>query len=387
MAQLKGAHKTGVANLPLHYGKAPAWLFQRMVKLAQAVTLAIVEDQGPEGVLTRLSQPVWFQAFGCVLGFDWHSSGVTTTVCGALKEGLRGLEGDTGLYVAGGKGGTSRKTPGEIHQAAERLGKDLGSLEYASRMTAKVDSSGLQDGYQIYHHNLFFTSSGRWAVVQQGMNEATRYARRYHWLGELVTDFVNEPHSAVCCDRRGVVLNLVAHESHEARTTIAQVAAQEHPDKLIKDLDRLKTLTLTHRHQVLLKDIHPKNIYRTLVKTYEHRPQTFEGLLALPGVGPKTVRALSLVADLAYGAPSSIEEPALYSFAHGGKDGYPYPVDRKTYDETIHLLSQAVRRAKMGDTERLDGLRRLERFWQGGRQDSADKQFRHKHRATPAHFW
>ncbi len=369
MAQVSGARRTGVADLPLHYGKAPPWLFQRMVKLARAVSLAVVEDQGPDGILSRLSQPFWFQAFGCVLGFDWHSSGVTTTVCGALKEGLRGLEADVGLYVAGGKGATSRKTPAEIQRAAEGLGKDLSPLVYASRMSAKVDSSALQDGYQIYHHSFFFTAAGHWAVVQQGMNDGSGYARRYHWLGELVESFVEEPHSAICCDQRGNTLNLVARESAQARQTIAHVAAEERPESGVEDLHRLKSLTLPARHHVALEDIRPENIARTLVSTYERKPQDFESLLAMPGVGPKTVRALSLVADLVYGAPASVHDPALYSFAHGGKDGYPYPVDRKTYDETIEYLSKAVRRAKIGNSEQLDSLRRLDRFWRG--DDSA----------------
>ena len=269
--------------------------------------------------------------------------------------------------MAGGKGGTSRKTPAEIERAADGLGKDLTPLVYASRMSAKVDSSALQDGYQIYHHNFFFTASGQWAVVQQGMNKTNGYARRYHWLGEMVENFVEEPHSAICCDQRGQVLNLVAPESRQARSAIAHVAAQEHPEGVVKDLHRLKSLTLPHRHHVALEDIHPENIARTLVKTYDQKPDSFENLLAMPGVGPKTVRALSLVAELVYGAPSSIRDPALYSFAHGGKDGYPYPVDRQTYDSTIEYLSQAVRRAKMGSRDRLESLRRLHRFWRGER--------------------
>lgn len=357
------SRRTGITDLPLHYGKAPPWLFQRMVRLARAIALAVVEEHGPTGMLARLSQPVWFQAFGCVLGFDWHSSGVTTTVCGALKEGLRGLEAEAGLYVAGGKGATSRKTPAEIEGAGESLGKDLAALVYASRMTAKVDSAAVQDGYQVYHHSFFFTALGQWAVVQQGMNEGNGYARRYHWLGELVTDFVEEPHSAICCDRRGKVLNLVARESRHAREAIAHIAAEESPDGVAEDLYRLKSLTLPPRHHVALEDIRPENIARILVSTYERKPPDFEGLIALPGIGPKTIRALSLLAELVYGTPASIGDPALYSFAHGGKDGYPYPVDRETYDVTIEYLSQAVRRAKLGDRDRLEGLRRLDSFW------------------------
>ena len=202
--------RTGVANLPLHYGKAPRWLFERMVKLAREITIAIVADFGAEEILRRLSHPYWFQAFGCILGFDWHSSGVTTTLCGALKEGIKGLETDLGLFVAGGKGKTSRQTPSEIEGWGNSISLDPSPLVYASRMSAKVDSSAIQDGYQLYHHAFLFTNRGSWAVIQQGMNEATRYARRYHWLGEVVSNFINEPHSAILSEAMGQALNLVA---------------------------------------------------------------------------------------------------------------------------------------------------------------------------------
>lgn len=296
MPPVPHANRTGYASPPLHWGKAPRWLFQRMVRLAREMTLAIVEDQGPEAMLGRLSEPAWFQAFGCVLGFDWHSSGVTTTACGALKEGLRGLEKEAGLYVAGGKGAVSRKTPSEITLAGEALGQDLSNLVYASRMAAKVDSSALQDGYQVYHHSFFFTVSGKWAVVQQGMNEESGYARRYHWLGERVASFVEEPHSAVCCDSTGAVLNLVASESRESRQTIAHIATEERPEAVIADLHPLETVTLPHRHHVAAEDIRPEHLARTLAATYEQKPAGFEGVLAMPGVGAKTLRALSLVA-------------------------------------------------------------------------------------------
>ena len=330
-----------------------------MVKLSRAITLALVEEHSPQEMLRRLSDPYWFQALGCVMGFDWHSSGVTTTVCGALKEGLRGMEKESGLFVAGGKGRTSRKTPGEIETAAEKVGRDLSDLVYASRMTAKVDTSALQDGYQLYHHTFFFTHQGAWAVVQQGMNGTTRYARRYHWLGERVSDMVCEPHAAIISQGNGDVLNLVAADSSSARETVARIAAEERPESIIQDLDRLKTVDLPRHHHVALESIHPSRIYKALLSTYERKPTTFEGLLALEGVGPKTVRALSLVAELVYGVPSSTAEPELYSFAHGGKDGHPYPVDRKTYDETVEFLSNALKRAKIGDRERLQALKRL----------------------------
>ena len=359
-----GGRRTGVAHLPLHPGKAPKWLFGRMVRLSRGIVTALVEDYGPDIVLHRMSDPHWFQALGCILGFDWHSSGVTTTVCGALKEGLRGLERDLGLFAAGGKGGTSRKTPSEIQAAGERLGKDLSCLVYASRMSAKVDSAALQDGYQLYHHMFLFTGAGSWAVVQQGMNEANRYARRYHWLGERVADFVCEPHNAIASQGQGPVLNLVARESDRARDTIAHVAG-ERPDKVVHELERIAQLDLPPRHHLLREDIHPERLEKIFVSTYERKPEDFETLLGMPGVGPKTLRALSLLSELLYGAPVSFRDPARYSFAHGGKDGHPYPVDRKTYDQTIGILETAVRRAKVADRERLDALKRLHAMWDG----------------------
>ena len=351
--------RTGVADLPLHGGRAPAWLFGRMTKLARALVLAMREDQPAPALLTRLSDPHWFQAFGCLLGFDWHSSGVTTTVCGALKEGLRGLEGEVGLYVAGGKGGTSRKTPAEIARASETLGRDLSALAYASRMAAKVDSAAVQDGYQLYQHTFVFTPEAEWAVIQQGMSGTTRYARRYHWLSAGVRDFVREPHAAVVAERREAdVLNLVAAEADAHRSAIAHAVREERPDAV---LGALRRLTLPARHHVVAReDIAGPRVTKILLETYERRPETFETLLALPGVGAKTVRALSLAAEVMYGVPASFRDPATFAFAHGGKDGHPYPVDRRTYDATIAYLETAVRRARIGEPERLRALRRLQ---------------------------
>jgi hypothetical protein len=357
------AHRTGTANLPLHYGKAPRWLFDRMTKLAREITIAITVEFGPEEMLRRLSDPFWFQAFGCVLGYDWHSSGVTTTVCGALKEGIKGLETDLGLFVAGGKGRTSRKTPSEIESVGHLLKADASSLVYASRMSAKVDNSALQDGYQLYHHVFIFTKGGSWSVVQQGMNESNRYARRYHWLGENLTNFVCEPHSAICTQARGEALNLVASESEAARLTIPQIAMKEKPEKLVDELKRLKTLDLPARHNLDLNDIHPDRLYKTLLITYEQQPPNFERLLGLEGVGPKTLRALSLISELIYDVPVSLRDPARYSFAHGGKDGYPYPVDRENYDKSIDILHRALEKAKLGENEKLAAFKRL-RAWQ-----------------------
>ncbi|MBI4187662.1 MAG: DUF763 domain-containing protein [Chloroflexi bacterium] len=350
-----------MANLPLHYGKAPRWLFERMVKLAREITVVIVADFGPEEMLRRLSDPYWFQAFGCILGFDWHSSGVTTTLCGAVKEGVKGLERDLGLFVAGGKGKTSRKTPAELEAWGELISINPAPLVYASRMSANVDSSAVQDGYQLYHHNLFFTKGGSWAVVQQGMNESTRYARRYHWLGEAVISFVNEPHSAILSEARGQALNLVAAESNSARTTITEIATSQKPEALLSDLKKIKTLSLPAHHYLSTADLHPDSISKILLSTYERQPGNFEALIGLPGVGAKTVRALSLIAELIYGVAPSYRDPARYSFAHGGKDGIPYPVDRKTYDQSIELLRKAIGKTKLGISEKNEAVGRLEK--------------------------
>ncbi len=351
--------RTGIANLPLHHGRAPRWLFERMTRLAREISIVIVSDFGAQEMLRRLSDPYWFQAFGCVLGFDWHSSGVTTTLCGALKEGIKGMERDLGLFVAGGKGKTSRQTPVELERWGELTSIDPSPLVYASKMAAKVDSAAIQDGYQLYHHAFIFTVNGSWAVVQQGMNEKTRYARRYHWLGETVANFVNEPHAGIVSDARGEALNLVASESDPARNTIASIASNEKPEKVLSDLKKIKSLTLPAHHYLGTEDLHPDSLAKIILSTYERQPQGFEALLALPGVGPKTIRALSLISELIYGSPPSYRDPARYSFAHGGKDGIPYPVDRKTYDQSIELLSRAVGRTRLGISEKKDALNRL----------------------------
>ncbi len=356
--------KTGTANLPLHYGKTPRWLFQRMTVLAREVTIVIVGEFGPSEMLSKLSDPFWFQALGCVLGFDWHSSGLTTTVCGALKEGIKGLERELGLFVGGGKGATSRRTPQEIESFGDALSVDPATLVYASRLAAKVDNTALQDGYQIYHHCFFFTRDGQWSVVQQGMNTTIRYARRYHWLSEGLKDFVCEPHSAVCCDQRGQwVLNTVAQESEEARQTMTEIA-KEKPVALLTDLKKLQTLELPARHPVGIEDINPRHLSKILLVTYDRQPEDFETLLGIKGVGPKTIRSLSLISELIYGVKPSFRDPARFSFAHGGKDGYPYPVDRTNYDRTIEALRRAIDAAKLGRREKLDAIKRLTAFTQ-----------------------
>ena len=351
--------RTGVANLPLHGGKAPAWLFSRMTKLARELTIAIIIEFGAREVLRRISDPYWFQALGCVLGFDWHSSGVTTTVCGALKEGIKDLQPELGLFIAGGKGKTSRKTPIELVDFGKYLKVSPEPLVYASKITAKVDNSAVQDGYQLYHHCFFVTEDGSWAVVQQGMNDTNRFARRYHWLGEKVTDFVCEPHAAVCSQATAETLNLVALESEDARQSITRIAREEKPEELLKQLKKITTLSLPARHHIIPQDIHPERLSKIILSTYERHPQSFEALLGLQGVGAKTLRALSLLSEIVYETSVSYRDPARYSFAHGGKDGFPYPVDRKMYDKTTEILHIAIEKARLGDTEKLAAFRRL----------------------------
>ena len=351
--------KTGIAQLPLHHGKAPAWLFQRMVRLGREIIRLIVEDYGPEEVLKRITDPYWFQSLGCVLGFDWHSSGVTTTVCGAIKEAVKGRESELGLVVAGGKGATSRKTPSEITAAADRYPLTINpdDLVYLSRLTAKIDNNAIQDGFQLYHHNFFFTLNGSWAVVQQGMNE--RFARRYHWHSVQVQSFIRDPHAAICSNLRlNESLNLVASESEAAQGLITDLS-REQPYKLVKELHQLKTLSLPSRHQVRIRDLHPDSIEKILLKTYEAQAEDFQTLLAMPGVGAKTLRALSLIAEIAYGTPASWKDPVKFSFAHGGKDGHPYPVNRGVYDGSIEILRRCLERVKVDNTEKNQALKRM----------------------------
>ncbi len=350
--------RTGLANLPLHYGKAPRWLFSRMVKLAREITTVIVGEFGPEEMLRRLSDPFWFQAFGCVLGFDWHSSGLTTTVCGALKEGIKDLSGELGLALAGGKGAASRKTPEEIVKIGDFFAIEPSKLVYASRITAKVDNNALQDGYQLYHHCFIFTGKGFWAVVQQGMNESTGYARRYHWLGEGVADFASEPHAAICCDQKNAALNMVASESAVARETVTALS-REHPHNLVRELKKVQALSLPPRHEIQAADIDAKRVGQILLETYERQPEGFEALLGMPGVGAKTIRALSLIAELVYGVKPSFRDPARYSFAHGGKDGHPYSVDREAYDRSIQILQRGISQSRLERAEKMEAIKRL----------------------------
>jgi hypothetical protein len=365
-----------------------------MTRLAREIATHVVFDRGPEELLRRLSDPFWFQALGCVLGFDWHSSGVTTTVTGALKEGLRGIEHEIGVYSQGGKGATSRKTPLEIRERCDQLAIDSGPLVYASRMAAKVDSAAVQDRYQLYHHAFFFSRAGHWCVVQQGMNDETGTARRYHWLSQSVSSFVNEPHEAICSDLTAPTLNLVAAEHEPLRLTSVELASGS-PERVIDVVRRagaglkkaglktpytaglpfeetpsprelrppyLPTLDMPSRHALELRDVDPQRLESVLVTTYERAPQDFETLLGMEGVGARTLRALALVSEVIYGTSASMRDPARFAFAHGGKDGTPFPVDRATYDRTIDTLHRAMAQAKVDRSDKLDALKRLGRF-------------------------
>jgi hypothetical protein len=368
------------ADLPLHDGRAPAWLFRRMTRMAGAIGTLIVRDAGPDELLRRLSDPFWFQAFGCVLGFDWHSSGVTTTVCGALKEAARTCGADLGIAVCGGKGATSRKAPDDIRRACDRSGDNADAYIRTSRLTARIDSAAVQDGYQLYHHVFFFApGAGQWCVVQQGLSEQRRYARRYHWRAEGLQSFVADPHAAVACDQRGAALNLVAREADPHREAIAAVA-KEHPERILREVRPLLRdkplplfagldepeeslhLAMPRRHSLELQNIDPKALKKVLLHTYEVQAPTFERLLGEPGLGPQALRSLSLIAEVIYNAPASHRDPAAYSFAHGGKDGHPYRVHRQLYDANLERLREATNRAKIGVTDKEAALRAVAEF-------------------------
>jgi len=348
--------RKGIATLPLHWGKAPRWLFEEMKKLSLGLMEAMLIEYPPVKVLENLSDPFWFQSLGCILGFDWHSSGVTTTTMGALKEAFKKL--DAGIYICGGKGKTSLKTPDEIKQIGYEKGIDVNSLIYTSKMTAKVDNSALQDGYSIYHHTIIFTSKGQWSVVQQGMNAENRMARRYHWFSKELKDYTCEPHKGIITDGFTIPLNMVSKDSSGARKVTASIAS-EYPEKTLRELKKIRELKLPSRHYIIGSDVNLKKLKKPLELAFNRQPEDFESLLGIKGVGPATIRSLALIGELLYGEKPSFEDPARYSFAHGGKDGIPYPVDRENYTRSILYLKKAVSMAKVGGGEKLKLLKRL----------------------------
>lgn len=369
--------RTGIARLPLHYGKAPRYLVVRMRKLAKEMVTIIVDEYGSDEFLRRISDPFWFQALGCVLGYDWHSSGVTTVLTGVLKQAVNIQE--HGIAVCGGKGKVSRQTPLEIENVGEKLGlasDNIEALRYASKMSAKVDNAAIQAGYQLYHHALFIAESRKWAVVQQGMCAQDRTARRYHWISDNVRSFVNEPHNAIVGDvKREIVLDMTAKESDKCRKASVDIV-KEPPKKLARMVLSVRPDFQKSLSEWLPKTAHntwkeypidvlsmPRNInWRILQEVYEFQPSNYEELLAFKGVGPSTVRGLALVADLIYGQKPSWKDPVKYSFAYGGKDGVPFPVDREAMDNSIRILRQAIEEAKVGEKEKMHSLQRLNRL-------------------------
>ena len=369
--------RTGVAKLPLHYGKAPRWLIVRMRKLAREIVTIIVDEYGTGGFLKRLSDPFWFQALGCVLGYDWHSSGVTTVVTGVLKQAV--VPEEHGVAVCGGKGRLSRQAPLEIGVVGERFGfstDKIDVLRYASKMSAKVDNTAIQAGYQLYHHAFFVAEDGRWVVIQQGMCPKDRTARRYHWLSDNVRNFVVEPHKAIVGDaRREVALNMTAKESEGCRKASVDVA-KEKPRRIMRMIMSVRPAYQRSLQEWMPKKAEtgwkeypidvlsmPRNLnWKALQQVYEFQPQNYEELLSVKGVGPATVRGLALIAELIYGEKPSWKDPVKYSFAYGGKDGVPYPVNRRAMDESIRILRRAIEEAKIGDKEKMRSLQRLRRF-------------------------
>ncbi len=356
--------RKGFADLPLHRGKAPPWLFNRMVLLSKSIVEIIVEEFGTETFLERISDPIWFQSLGCVLGFDWHSSGLTTTVCGAIKEALRDIGNEINIFAAGGKGKVALKTPEEIRNVADKTGVDGDRLIYISRLVAKVDNTALQDGYNLYHHVIFFDGSGRWAIVQQGMSESEGYARRYHWFSGSVEDFVKEPHRGICSLRKHekIPLNMVAEESEDSRNVILSIFKE---DSVKREIGKIKWLRLPKRHYIRAEDLRFENVKKLLEKSKAFNIEDFKDILLIPGLGSKSLRALALVAEIIFGAEPSFKDPVRYTFAHGGKDGHPYPVERKVYDGTVESLKKAIERAKIGRREKIEAIKRLAKVFQG----------------------
>jgi hypothetical protein len=351
-------HRSGTADLPLHGGRVPPWLAERMTALGTAISEAVLYDYGASELLSRLSDPFWFQALGCVMGMDWHSSGITTSVLGALKRGLNPRAHELGIYVCGGRGRHSRKTPDELRNVAERATLDGEQLVHASRLAAKVDNNAIADGFQLYLHGFIVSKSGEWAIVQQGMNDATGLARRYHWHSATVRDFTSEPHAAIVGEHQGTIMNLVDHRAKPAQHALLGLA-KERPEIT---LNEARKLALPRHHDVRPANIDLKRLGAALAAAYERDLRDFASLLLLENLGPRTLQSLALIAEVVHGAPTRFADPARFSFAHGGKDGHPFPVPLKTYDQSLSVLRRSLEQAKLGHTEKLDGFKRLDGF-------------------------
>lgn len=363
--------RTGHADLPLHVGTVPKWLADRMMQMGTLIVESIIENFGKKEVLVRLSDPLWFQSLGAVMGMDWHSSGITTSVMYALKRGINSRAREFGLCICGGRGKYSRKTPDELQFLADATGLDGTKLINSSKLVAKVDSTAVQDGFRLYMHNFILSSEGDWTVVQQGMNVNTKTARRYHWSSENLRSFIEEPHSGITGENEGLILNLTDRHAKSTRERILSFT-KENPDRMISEIknimkhensiyeiNRQRTITMPAHHDVKAEDVNLKRLGAVLATAYEAEPKDFESLLLTQGLGPRTIQSLTLVSEIIYGTPSRFEDPARFSFAHGGKDGHPFPVPLKVYDESIRVLHESIARSKLGYKDKSECIKRL----------------------------
>jgi hypothetical protein len=347
--------RTGHADLPLHYGRVPQWLAERMTLLGGAIVEAIILEYGKSEVLKRLSDPLWFQSFGCVLGMDWHSSGITTSVMGALKRAINPRSHELGIYICGGRGRHSRKTPDELLAIAGKTGLNGDALVRSSRLAAKVDNTAIQDGFQLYLHNFILTHEGEWAIVQQGLNDVSGMARRYHWHSTEFQSYLNAPHSGITGENQGLILNLADEKASITRNSIVNIA-KENPDRMMAEI---RKIVMPRHHEVMASDVNMKRLGAILTLAHEKQIVDFEPLLLLEGVGPRAIQSLTLVSEVIYGSPTRFNDPARFSFAHGGKDGHPFPVPLKVYDETIGVLKKSIEKAKIGETDKQKAIRQL----------------------------
>jgi hypothetical protein len=353
--------RSGFADLPLHHGHVPSWLADRMTQLGTSIVEAVLLHYGHSELLSRLADPFWFQALGSVMGMDWHSSGITTSVMGALKRGLAPRADELGIYICGGRGKHSRNTPRELRMIADRKSLDGEALVRNSRLTARIDNNAIADGFQIYLHTFILSAQGEWTVVQQGMNEASGMARRYHWHSTSIRDFTSAPHAGIVGESQGTIMNLVDAEAKEAQKALLTIA-KENPGTTLREAQKL---LLPRHHEVRPQDVDLKRLGAVLAMAYEREFFDFASLLLLEKLGPRTLQSLALIAEVVHGAPTRFSDPARFSFALGGKDRHPFPVPLKTYDESINVLKTSLEAARVGDTEKLEGFRRLEKFTRG----------------------
>ncbi|MDB5151789.1 MAG: hypothetical protein JWR54_540 [Mucilaginibacter sp.] len=357
--------RSGSADLPLHYGYVPRWLAERMAKLGLAVVETIVMDYGKDEVLRRISDPFWFQSLGAVMGMDWHSSGITTSVMGALKRAINPHSRELGIYICGGKGNHSRQTPNELLKISETTGLNGNYLVKCSKLSAKVDNTAIQDGFQLYTHNFILSNEGKWAVVQQGMSAQSKTARRYHWHSENLTSFVDDPHTSIYGKNTGYILNMADKTAEPSRNGVMQIA-NENPQSMLSEISKL---VMPSHHDVQAKDVNLKRLGAVLWLAHEKRPADFEELLLLEGLGPRTLQSLALVSEVIHGTPSRFKDPARFSFAHGGKDGHPFPVPIKAYDETLGVLQTAIHKTKLGQSEKNEAIKRLSKITENAERD------------------